>query len=912
MSKADTREWRLQQTKNGLFVGSSEMHALLRAVDWAATPLGPASTWPQSLKVSIDICLESPLPIVLFWGNDFRLFYNDAFRPILGQAKHPPALGQSGRQVWAEIWESIGPLLEGVRAKGEAVRIEDQFLLINHAGFLQEGYVTITFSPIRDESGGIGGVFGAVNETTQRVLRERRAQTLQALTANTATATTSDEIYRAALAALARNPHDLPFAAIYRCDVRGEAARLIAGIGHPPGTEAIPEVLDLDGSAAGLGHRSLSGAGEAQRPALPKNGVLQPLTLPQEYRPGDPPSAWLLPIQPAGQMEPAGFLLAGLSPRRPFDDDYRSFLEMASRSIATALTNAQADEAGRTLRVANETLEQRVAERTAELRESERKLATELDVIVRLHDLGTQMVNRDIKPFYEQMLDFAIQVMHADYATLQMADDDGDTLRMLAWRGFHPDSARFWQTVRAASASCCAAALRQRTRVVIADVAQSELLGGAELREYRRSGIGSVQSTPLISRSGRLVGMASTYWCRPYAPPAGDLLSLDLLVRQAADLIEQKRAEAALREANEKLESRVAERTAELDIIIESIADAVLVYDAEGTITKTNAAGLALLGKNAGDPLGSIADYLRILQLRLSNGQPIPLHGLAITRALRDGEVVYGREEIGTHPNTGRHIDLYVSTAPLRAATGEVAGAVQVAADITRLHEFQERQREFISLTSHDLRSPLTAILGIGQLLCQGLARKGLAVEARNAETIVKSARRMGGMIQDLVDSTRLESGQLDLHKEPVDLRRLIAELVEQVGTLKDRERLQVDATDPLPLVPADRRYLERAITNLLSNALKYSPSDTIVRISLDRRDGAARIRVSDRGVGIPQEDLPHVFDRYFRSGTAGHREGLGLGLYITRGLIEAHGGRIWVESEVGHGSTFSLALPVA
>src|SRR5688572_22170606 len=164
----------------GLFVGDSAMAALMRQVDWAATDIGPTNAWPQSLRTALSICLESRFPILIWWGPQLVKLYNDAYRPILGD-KHPRALGQRGAECWSEIWDVIGPMLYSVVLYGAATWSEDQLLLMDRRGFTEETYFTFSYSPIRDESGGVGGNFTAVTETTDRVIRERRLAALRDL-----------------------------------------------------------------------------------------------------------------------------------------------------------------------------------------------------------------------------------------------------------------------------------------------------------------------------------------------------------------------------------------------------------------------------------------------------------------------------------------------------------------------------------------------------------------------------------------------------------------------------------------------------------------------------------------------------------------------------------------------------------
>jgi signal transduction histidine kinase len=185
--------------------------------------------------------------------------------------------------------------------------------------------------------------------------------------------------------------------------------------------------------------------------------------------------------------------------------------------------------------------------------------------------------------------------------------------------------------------------------------------------------------------------------------------------------------------------------------------------------------------------------------------------------------------------------------------------------------------------------------------------------EHTGAEAIITGAQRMNALIQDLVDSARMESGQLQLNRRPVDLPTFARELKERQATSMDMARVQVVGHEGLLPVSADPDRLERILANLISNAIKYSDPGTFVTVSFRQEDGEAITAVTDRGRGINPEELPRLFQRYVRTEAAREqREGLGLGLYITRRLVEAHGGRIWAESEVGKGSTFSFTLPLA
>ena len=184
----------------------------MRSADWSKTAVGPVETWPQSLRTALSILLETGFPMYIAWGSAFTQFYNDGYRPILGSTKHPGALGSSTRQTFAEIWDIIGPMFEGVM-RGTPTTLVDFMLPLDRHGFTEECYFIFSYSPIRQEDGAVGGVLVTVTETTARVLAARRLTTTQALAARTREARSISDACRIASEVLAENLDDLPFSA---------------------------------------------------------------------------------------------------------------------------------------------------------------------------------------------------------------------------------------------------------------------------------------------------------------------------------------------------------------------------------------------------------------------------------------------------------------------------------------------------------------------------------------------------------------------------------------------------------------------------------------------------------------------------------------------------------------------------
>jgi signal transduction histidine kinase len=233
-----------------------------------------------------------------------------------------------------------------------------------------------------------------------------------------------------------------------------------------------------------------------------------------------------------------------------------------------------------------------------------------------------------------------------------------------------------------------------------------------------------------------------------------------------------------------------------------------------------------------------------------------------------------------------------------------------------KLRELSAMKEEFLALTTHDLRSPLTVISGVINFFTSGRLGE-LTPEQRNMVSMMeRNTQNLIELVNDLLDASKLESGTMKLEPSQVELRGLIEELREQMLPLAAEKGIALEDSIPedLPALRADRPKLRRVLVNLISNALKFTPKGGRVGVSAQREGAMVRASVSDTGVGIPEEDVQDIFDKYAqaRSRATRSEKGTGLGLYITRQLVELHGGKIEVRSEVGRGSTFSFTIPVA
>jgi anti-anti-sigma factor len=317
------------------------MAARVAALDWSATPLGPRAQWPQSLRTALDICLSSRFPMLVWWGPELIDFYNDAYLPTLGD-KDPAALGRPAAEVWPEAWHELGPLADQVLRGGGATYHQDQLLLLQRHGYVEETYWTFSYSPIAEESGAVGGIFIVATDTTDQVLGERRLRVLRDLGELPASAmTTAQDACRAAVGVLGRHRSTVPAAAaLLRGDDEDPGLHPVAVSGAEPGTPAASGRLPAGVEAAA---RRVLATGVAEVcEGLSAADGLQPSAV----GPAVPDQAVVLPIAVAGE-DAAGVLVLGVCPYRELDPAYRGFCDLVAGHVSTAVTDARAYQAER-------------------------------------------------------------------------------------------------------------------------------------------------------------------------------------------------------------------------------------------------------------------------------------------------------------------------------------------------------------------------------------------------------------------------------------------------------------------------------------------------------------------------------------------------------------------------------------
>lgn len=350
-----------------------------------------------------------------------------------------------------------------------------------------------------------------------------------------------------------------------------------------------------------------------------------------------------------------------------------------------------------------------------------------------------------------------------------------------------------------------------------------------------------------------------------------------------------------------------AKQRARLNTLLENLSEGVAIADPSGRVLMVNDAARAILGFG-NEELHSV-DAFQSLASHGLDDQPLGGDKQPLARALR-GEP-FTDEEVRYTLRGGERRTVVSTGTSVRDEAGSVTLAIVVFRDVTQLRRLEKQREEYLALISHDLRNPLSNIGMCVTLLKQGMEKEDLPLYASLAARAERNVKQTTEMIAELTESTSLELHGVELRREACDLRKLVADVVGCLDEVCAR-RITITAEAASPhVVLADAPQLERVITNLLTNALKYSAESAPVLIRLEQKEGGVQLDIVDRGIGIAPESIKRLFDRYYRTpGGKALASGLGLGLYIARLIVEAHGGRIGVHSEVGQGSTFRLNLP--
>jgi PAS domain S-box-containing protein len=389
----------------------------------------------------------------------------------------------------------------------------------------------------------------------------------------------------------------------------------------------------------------------------------------------------------------------------------------------------------------------------------------------------------------------------------------------------------------------------------------------------------------------------------------------------------QRKRLASLQAQNEAL--LVAERNARslvevernrLQQVVDGLPEGIIIADSNGHYVLANAAATELLGVELTGVSMPKPDEILAFGARSLDGEPIPARHLAAHRSAVYGEIIRGEQLVIRNASDGRDVPLLVNSVPLRGSDGELVGAVAVFQDISAIKELEQQKDNFLATVSHDLRNPLAGIKGWIQILrnrARRLPEDHREKWQQDLGTVEMATNRMSAIIDELTDLTQMQMGrQLELHRTDVDLFEVVHRVLAEHQQLAQKHNVRVHPLEEHCVGSWDPTRLGRVIGNLISNAIKYSPDggDIDVEVSRERSGGVdwAVLSVRDQGIGIPEQDLPRVFERFFRARNAETKfAGTAIGLAGARQLVDQHGGTIEVRSQTGVGSTFIVRLPL-
>ena len=580
---------------------------------------------------------------------------------------------------------------------------------------------------------------------------------------------------------------------------------------------------------------------------------------------------------------------------------------------AVAIDNARLVHRLNTL---TEQLEQRVEERTKQLAETLQDLTEERDRVETLYQITRELsVSLDLDRVLNEALNLINRAIGISHGSILLLDHGSGELIYRAALGRDKTLPRGGQKTRYRLGYGLAGTVMElREPRIVPDLSEEPDWIPHEGMSDRRSAM----AVPLATGEG-LMGALLLFHPEPNYFTEDHLKLVAAAGAQIANAINNAELYRLITDQAERLGIMLrtqATEAAKHEAILKDIADGVLVLDARHNVILLNPKAAEILNVNP-----NLVENQSIDQILGQSKSPVELEltqlfydnllkalsKLDAGEAAAEFRIVVGKKAI------------VVTLTPVALGAEETLGVVAVIRDISREAEIERLKNEFISTVSHELRTPLTSIKGYADLLASGNAQVGdlNEIQQRFIKVIQSNANRLTELVNDILEISRIETGRIKLQLEPVDVIRLIKEVaISFEGQMVQKTMaLSLHLPDQLPPVRADRARLIQILVNLIGNAWQYTPEEGKIRVYATLvEDKLVRIDVEDTGIGIPEEDIDHIFDRFFRSERHEVQlvDGTGLGLAITRSLVEMLGGDIWVESEVDVGTTFSFTVPVA
>jgi len=617
-------------------------------------------------------------------------------------------------------------------------------------------------------------------------------------------------------------------------------------------------------------------------------------------------SLLLVPLAIGGRV--IGVLAVDDEQKNTFNATDRSILSTLADQAAIAIENAQLFEEIRSL---SRNLEQMVEERTEELARANVELTLERDRLDALYRIARELsASLDLDRVLSRTLTLVAQAVGVKQASLLLVDRESEYLvyrAALGRRNYLPRGGVRTKYRRGVGLAGWVWATGEAT--IVADLSNDPhwVPDENDSTAERRSAL----AVPLTTGED-VLGVLLLFHPQVGFFTEAHFRLVSAAASQVAAAINNAELYWLIRESAERLGNMLLaqqEEYAKSQAILEGISDGVMVTDADGQVILFNAAAERILGASREWILGRPMTELSGLYGRegLDWVETVTEWTSSVT-SWEKGAFLERRLEI-----EGRVVSVRI--APVLMQDGFL-GTVSVFRDITKEVEAERAKSEFVSTVSHELRTPMTSIKGYTDLLYLGAAGEVNEDQRRFLGIIKSNVDRLTMLVHDLLDISRIETGRMRFDFKPLSMGQIINELLLAMRAQAEEKDLQLVANVPadLPPVRGDHDRVTQILTNLVANACQYTPSGGQITVTVRFTDGFVQVDVADTGIGIATEDQQKIFERFFRADhpLVHETDGTGLGLPIVKSLVELHGGRIWVESELGKGSTFSFTLPVA
>lgn len=943
-----------------------ETGALIREHDWASSPLGPMEDWPTALKVAVGMMLASSRGIAVYWGPDFICLYNDTYRDLLGE-KHPSALGRPAREVFPEALDLVGPLFKGVMKTGEAASGQSQMLPLERGRASLGAWFTYTAEPIFAEDGSVAGIFNPASEVSlltqerrgrraaeargdelahqiesQRraadAFREREnhfrriADAAPALLWVTGEDNKCTYVSRSWYEFTGMKPDDALgfgwFSAIHRADRRRTSDQFLAAraerkpfqlnhrmkrhdgayrwvldSGAPRYDQFggfvgyVGSVIDVDDrQRAEEALRRSEGRYASLFGAIDEGFCVLEILLGDH---GEPVDYRFVEINPTFEAQTGLSDAAGRTARELIPDLEQRWIDAYGRVALTQtpvrfedysapmhrwfdvyafpLEEPERLRVGLLFRdVTQRKQDEAALQASAERAEFRVRLA---DVLRTARDADSLQREATALLAYHLGVD---RVMWGDVPageeSLHIRVDQGPPDLQVSAVGVHPIHEY---------GALMVALLASGETVVFTDAASDMRLSAQERQGAHRLDSRASIIVPVIRR-GSLVAVLTVLDSEPRTWTPEEVAVVEETADRTRTALERTIAEGALRASEERFRR-----------LADSMPQLVWVADPDGNARYYN------VRRDAYDGLTAEASGTWGWQAVVHpDDQRRTIE--AWETSVRQGAPYECEHRIRMKDGSYRwHLS--------RAELVETDGTTQwygTATDIHQLKLTDELKDRFLAIASHELRNPVSVIHGTAQQIRRARSLGTMTDERFESylDSLMETSTHLAALTNDLTDVSRLQRGSLPLNLEPTD----IAALVRDVASHEDwAPRVHLATIEGAVVIEADRHRMRQVVTNLIDNALKYSPDDTPVEIQLLPNDDGTLIEVRDHGIGFSTEDLNAIFTPFGRALNSGTVPGLGMGLFIAREIVERHGGDLRAVSEgVGLGATFSLWLP--